>query len=177
MEKLKYKKSAVDLTDLAIGVLVLGVVVSVGVTILLNYADSRVTSLDTASIINESATATDAGDALAQTYFQGITRVVNATGNETIAAANYTTSVDANGVGTLTFVGTSSYNNTAVKASYTYYNLSSPEYALANNASIGLGEYGNWFTIIVIVGVASVILSLIFMAFGGNRGSSSSVSY
>jgi len=40
---------------------------------------------------------------------------------------------------------------------------------LSHNASLGLAEYGNWFTIIVIVGVASVILSLIFMAFGGSR--------
>ena len=91
MQKLELKKSAVDLTDLAIGIVVLGIVVSIGATILLNVRD------------------------------------------------------------------TNTENDTA--------------YNLSNSAATGLAEYGNWFTIIVIVGVASVILSLIFMAFGGNRGS------
>ena len=85
------RKPAVDLTDLAIGIVVLGIVVSVGATILINVRD----------------TSTD-------------------------------------------------YN--------TAWNLS-------ENAAIGLAEYGNWFKIIVIVGVAAVVLSLIFLAFGRGRGS------
>ena len=56
MQKQEFKKSAVDLTDLAIGIIVLGIAVSIGATILLNYRDSRVTSLDTANIVNETAT-------------------------------------------------------------------------------------------------------------------------
>lgn len=39
-------------------------------------------------------------------------------------------------------------------------------YNLADDAATGLAEYGNWFKTIVIVGVAAVVLSLIFMAFG-----------
>jgi len=88
--KQTFRKSAVDLTDLAIGIVVLGIVVSVGATVLVNVRDTN--------------------------------------------AAN-----------------TSGYN-------------------LADDAAVGLGEYGNWFKIIVIVGVAAVILSLIFMAFGRGRG-------
>jgi hypothetical protein len=87
-ETMQYKQSAVDLTDLAIGIVVLGIVVSVGATILLNVRDTNT----------------------------------------------------ANG---------------------TAYNLS-------DKAATGLAEYGNWFKIIVIVGVAAVVLSLIFMAFGRN---------
>ena len=37
---MKYKQSAVDLTDLAIGIVVLGIVVSIGATILLNVRDT-----------------------------------------------------------------------------------------------------------------------------------------
>jgi len=167
--KTQIKKSAVDLTDLAIGVLVLGITVSIGAVILTNYGDSRITSLDTGTIVNESAVGTDAGDPLAQLYFKGVTTVYNDT-HDLIPANNYTTSVDANGVGTITMDGNSVYNaSTGIKVTYDYYNLSSPEYSLSHNASLGLAEYGNWFTIIVIVGVASVILSLIFMAFGGSR--------
>jgi hypothetical protein len=96
MQKLEFKKSAVDLTDLAIGIVVLGIVVSIGATILLNVRDTN-TSGDTA-------------------------------------------------------------------------------WNVSNSAATGLAEYGNWFTIIVIVGVASVILALIFMAFGG-RGSGGGMTY
>lgn len=88
--KLMEKKGMVDLTDLAIGIVVLGIVVSVGATILINVRDT--------------------------------------------STAN-----------------TTSYN-------------------LSDKAAIGLGEYGNWFKIIVIVGVAAVILGLIFMAFGRRGG-------
>ena len=38
-------------------------------------------------------------------------------------------------------------------------------YNLSNDAAEGLGEYGNWFSILVIVGIAAVILGLIFLAF------------
>ena len=48
-------------------------------------------------------------------------------------------------------------------------------YNLSDKAATGLGEYGNWFKILVIVGVAAVILGLIFMAFG--RGAASAGSY
>ncbi len=95
MYKLQTKKSAVDLTDLAIGIVVLGIVVSIGATILLNVRD------------------------------------------------------------------TNTVNDTA--------------YNLADAAAAGLAEYGNWFDIIVIVGVAAVILALIFMAFG--RGSGGTMTY
>ena len=49
-------------------------------------------------------------------------------------------------------------------------------YNLSDDAATGLAEYGNWFKIIVIVGVAAVILALIFMAFG-NREQSPGGSY
>ena len=91
--KSKMKAQAVDLTDLAIGIVVLGIVVSIGATVLIGVRDT----------------------------------------------------------------------NTVNDVSYN----------LANDAALGLAEYGDWFDIIVIVGIAAVILALIFMAFGGR----SSVTY
>jgi len=46
-------------------------------------------------------------------------------------------------------------------------------YNLSNSAAVGLGEYGNWFKILVITGVAAVVLGLIFMAFGRRGGPAS----
>ena len=94
---MKQKTSAVDLTDLAIGIVVLGIVVSIGATILLNVRDTNTT-------------------------------------------------------------GDTAWN-------------------LAGSAATGLAEYGNWFDILVIVGVAGVILALIFMAFGRRGGEGGGESY
>ena len=105
------KKPAVDLTDLAIGIIVLGIVVSIGATILLNVRDTNY--------------------------------VLSATCNDT---SGIHTGCD------------------------TAYNL-------ADSAASGLAEYGNWFDIIVIVGVAAVILSLIFMAFGRTGSGDSAMQY
>ena len=88
--QMQLKKNAVDLTDLAIGIVVLGIVVSVGANVLINVRNTNTT------------------------------------------------------------------NDTA--------------YNLADKAATGLAEYGNWFKTIVIVGVAAVVLSLIFMAFGRRSG-------
>ena len=100
------QKSAVDLTDLAIGIVVLGIVVSIGATVLVNIADTNY--------------------------------VLSATCNTT--SGIYT---------------------------------GCPDYELANDAATGLAEYGNWFSIIVIVGVAAVVLALIFLAFGGRTSGTS----
>ena len=45
--------------------------------------------------------------------------------------------------------------------------LCGADYNTSNDAASGLGEYGNWFSIIIIVSIAAVILALIFSAFGG----------
>jgi len=105
--EMKMKKNAVDLTDLAIGIVVLGIVVTIGATIMLNVRDTRY--------------------------------VETATCNDT---SGIHTGCDS-------------------------------AWSTADAAATGLAEYGNWFDIIVIVGVAAVILSLIFMAFGRRDGQGS----
>ena len=60
---------------------------------------------------------------------------------------------------------TASANNSLWNCTYSGNNVSSTAYKLANDASVGVGEYGNWFKILVIVAVAALILGLIFLAF------------
>lgn len=91
------RRGAVDLSELAIGVVVLGIVVSVGATILINVRDT------------------------------------NAAG--------------------------------------------SPAYNVSDDAAVGLTEYGNWFKIIVIVGISAGILALIFLAFGRNTAEPEQTGY
>lgn len=177
---MKYKKQAVDLTDLAMGIVILGIVVAVGANVLVNLQSNRLTDLETYSTANETVTASDDGTALTNTWFKDVTLVTNSTGGETVlASGNYSTSVSDFGVGTITFEADSPYLAEDVNVTYDAYNTTSrADYTLAGEAATGLAEYGNWFDIIVIVGVAALILTLIFMAFGGDRRSASlGVSY
>lgn len=166
------KKSAIDLTDLAIGVVVLGIVVSIGSTILVNLRDSRLTDLPTEQVVNETVTFSESGVSLSTRWVASVDDVINATSGEVLEAGNYTLSVDAGGgIGTITPASDSPFNGTSLDVTYTIYNTTRADWNLANEVSTGLGEYGNWFKIIIIVGVAAVILALIFMAFGNRKGS------
>ena len=164
------KKSAIDLTDLAIGIVVLGIVVSIGATILIAARDSRLTDLTVVTTKNESVIPTTSGTGLSNSWVKAITFVQNESGAVTITSGNYTTAIDGTGKGTIAnltadqpavWAAGSKWNVT-----YQWYNTSRADWSLANNSALGLGEYGNWFKIIVIVGVAALVLSIIFMAFG-----------
>ena len=168
------QKKAVDLTDLAIGIIVLAIVVSIGAYVLQTYRNSQVTNLPVVSAVNETITGlTDAGDMFANQWFISVTHCLNATGYEVVPTTNYTTTIDSVGQGTI-YAKAGQYNQSNLICTYTRYNVSDVRYDLANDSVIGLGEYGNWFKIIVIVGVAAVVLALIFSAFG--RGASSAES-
>ena len=153
------------MTELALGLLVLGIVVSIGATILTGFRDARLTDLTVASTNGETITPDDSGIAFANKWFVGANYCQNSTTGPSIHTGNYTTAVDAFGTGTLTNL-TSEFSTASWRCNYTWYNTSRADWSLPNNASIGLGEYGNWFKIIVIVGIAAVVLSLIFLSFG-----------
>ena len=168
------RKTAIDLTDLAIGIVVLGFVVSLGTTILITSRNSQVENLPTYLVRNETINSVDInGEQLSKIWVKSIDSVMNSTGQITLTSGNYTTSISDTGVGTVKSITNGVYNNTNWNVSYTVYNTSDPRYAINDKAALGLTEYGNWFKIIIIVGVAAVVLSLIFMAFG-NRGQGTS---
>jgi len=171
----KIKKAVVDLTDLALSILVMGFVVSIGAYTLITHRNSRLTSLPTTITSNETTFINGTTDILANTWVKSVDACINATSNETIATGNYTATVDDFGYVTIDNLTATNYND--AKCTYTWYNTSQADWALANDAAVGIAEYGNWFKIIVIVGVAAVVLSLIFMAFGQRSGGHSGVSY
>lgn len=171
------RKSAVDLTDLALGIIILGITVSIGAVLLTQYRDNRLTDLSTNSVVNETTdtVVNTTGVVLDTNWVSSVDACYNSSGHQggAIAAANYTTSVDpVNGYVTLSAAGGASegYNNTQWNCTYTVYNTTEAQWSLPNDAALGLAEYGNWFDIIIIVGVAGLILALIFMAFGRRGG-------
>lgn len=159
---------------MAVGIVVLGIVVSIGITIVTNVRDTRTTSLSTVQTGNESITVKDTGSILTNTWGQGVNTVYNASNGAQIASGNFSYSVNGFGqivINNATQNCASGYCVQPWKVTYTWYNTSRADWDVANKSALGLSEYGNWFKIIVIVGVAAVILSLIFMAFG-RKGSS-----
>ena len=165
---MKRKHNAVDLTDLAIGILVLGIAVSIGSVILLSIRDSNLTSLDTNTTINEATTFEQATDNLLYSWGKSVDACMNTTDSQTIGTGNYTITIsDVTGI--ITVQNSTTVEWEAVSCNYTTYYTERPDWNLPNDAATGLAEYGNWFDIIVIVGIAGLILSLIFLAFG-NRG-------
>ena len=167
----EYRKSAVDLTELAIGLVILGIAVSVGATILVNVRDSQITNIGTQKVTAEALAVVDlkAGTAaLSSPYVVSITSCNNnSQSGIDITSANWVATTNANTHVTTLANATSAFIDKPWSCNYTISNLSDPRFVLPNTASIGLNEYGNWFKIIVIVGVAAVVLALIFMAFGG----------
>jgi len=175
---MKHKTQAIDLTDLALGIVVLGIVVSIGANILISMQSSRLTDLTPYTTANYTTNATDSVT-LSNAWVSSITEVINVTGGDTVlATGNYSSTVDGFGIGTVVFDAGGTHYGTDVNITYSSYNTTSrADYTLAGDAAAGLGEYGNWFDIIVIVGVAALILTLIFMAFGNRSGQNQSVAY
>lgn len=180
------KKQAVDLTELAFSVVVLGLVVSIGINVLIVQRDARLGDLPTYQEANETlTTVTESGESFAIDWVSSVTDCVNSSSGTHIDDGNYTVTINENGVGTSKIAFSSAdagdilgFNNTDWKCTYQISNVSRPDWALADQAASGIGEYGNWFKTIVIVGVAAVVLSLIFMAFGrGSKAGSIGGSY
>ena len=168
---MEFKKTAVDLTDLAIGIVVLGIVAAIGSTILLGVRNSTYTDSDVLTQSWETIGNLSAPKTLDNSWGKALTACTGGNSTDPSILTNVTLSLNTeNGVGTVTGTGTAA--GKVANCSYTYYDVANnPAYDTADSAAIGLGEYGNWFDIIVIVGVAAVILSLIFLAFG--KGSTS----
>jgi hypothetical protein len=169
---MQIKKNAVDLTELALGVLILGIVTAIGTKILITQRDSRLTDLSTDTTTNETIDLDTGSTTLANKWGTGSVTVTNVSTGATVTPGNYTVSVSAlDGTTTITNL-TSTWMGASNqwRATYTTYNTTRADWALADDAATGIGEYGNWFKTIVIVGVAAVVLALIFMSFG--RGTS-----
>ena len=176
MKNLRQKKSAIDLTELAIGIVIIGIAVSIGAIILTKMGNNQITNAASYQVANESVSPTTSGTALSTAWVKSVNQVYNESNGLLFTSPNYTLTINPeNGYGTLsnsTCTLQTGWTCTSWKVSYTVYNVSDVRYSLPNKASLGLGEYGNWFKILVIVGIASVILALIFIAFG-NKGSQS----
>ena len=163
------KNSAIDLTDVALSIVILGITVAVGTQIIGTYRDSRLTALPTYAVTNETQNVTTTGVELSTEWFQSVALATNSTGGQTIPANNYTTTTNGFGKATISAVADSPWASDNWNITYNVRNTSDPQWAIANDAQVGLATYGDWFTIIAVISIAGLVLGLLFLTLG-NKG-------
>lgn len=168
----------VDLTGFAIALIVLGVVAAVGSTILLEYRDSQLDDIATYQVKNETVTDPVNGtySDLALRWVQSIGTITNATTGQVVGTANYTTRIrGADGVGQINAshppVPLDNVSQGNWNVTYTVYNITDARFKIADDASTGLAEYGDWFKVLVVIAVAALVIGLLFSSMRGGAGS------
>jgi len=148
---------------MTVSVLVFGLIIAQNMADTVEWKGTSATTGE-AIVLNDTASHT-----LAQLYCidGGTVTVVNATGGETIISANYTVTCAETGssiIGVKEALG--EYNNTAMTMNYTWYYHQDQWQGI--NQSIGeVGTFSNWWPILAIAIVASLVLGLLIRAIGG----------
>lgn len=176
LSAIKQRKGQMQtLAPAIIAILMAGFFLVMGIIILETTRDTDVvTQVNTGTVTNESLATTmnETGVALARkaldpaagTFSVSICGFNNA--SQIIDAANYT--VDAT-AGTVTYAGVDAgiWNNTLWNCSYTYL-YGDEAYTQTNTSITGLATFGDFWEIIVIAIVLSVVMGLILFAFAGS---------
>lgn len=167
------KKGQVQTIAPAILALVFAAIVLVfGLVISQEIRDTDVmTQAVSETIINETlTTVTETGEQLANFGYRGantfnLTRCINATGGEEIVAANFTwTSATA----TVSCNSCGAFNNTNWNCDYTYLH-GDEAYESANDTLIGLATFADFWEIIVLAIVISVVIGILVISLAGRR--------
>lgn len=166
-----------DLSDLqpaVVIILLIGLVLGIGIYVMAEMRGQIATEysgLDSdINITEETNNQTTLTDASLDDYELQTVSVVNDTG-DTIPSTEYSYTVE----GVITWsddlsAGSTAYivdeNDTAnVSSTYIYDAIDSPE-AAVNDTMEGLGDFGGWIAVIVVVIAAAVVLGIVLKSFG-----------
>lgn len=161
----------VDLSKFALSIVVLGIVASIGAVIMLGVRDSSDPVIEAVKLNLTTATY---NNTIADIH--GFVNPCSALQNGTESVKFWNgTAVDYNinaARGTLEILeqGQDVQAGGGISFNITNHYKCTADYNLSNNAALGLGEYGNWFSILVIVSIAAVIIGLIMLAFRPTGG-------
>lgn len=149
------------------------VVLIFGLVIMQSIRDTDIIAqADSASVANEVETTVDeAGEQLGCNGQPGansfvVSAVTNTTSGHAIAAANYT--VSSTGLISYSATGHCYCNNTNWNVTYTCQH-GDEVYSDSNTTIVGLGTFGDFWEIIVLAIVISVVIGLLLVVFGGRR--------
>ena len=130
-----------------------------------------ITKANSASVVNETVlTVNQAGDSLSRATSPAcqatIIQVFNATSHTVIGSGNFTVT-DCILFASNTVSG--GFNNTQWNVTYDV-TFGDTAFVSGNRTLVGIGSFGDFWTIIVLAVVAAVVLGIIFGLFGGMRG-------
>jgi len=170
---MRSKKGQIGTLGPAIIVLVLaGMMLILGLVMIQEFRDTDILrQANSYTITNETlATVTEAGEQVAeitQPAFNTfvVTIIQNATGGETIDANNYTVTAST---GTIAATATSEYNNTNWNISYTFLG-GDVAFVSANTSLVGLSTFADFWEILVLAVVISIVIGLLLVVFGSRR--------
>lgn len=175
MKPIKSKRGQVGAMAPSIIALVLAAFLLImGLIITQSLRDTDVLKQEnSASIINETLTSVDeTGDTVSNATVQGfnsftVTQAVNASNGVVIGSGNYTVNSDT-GTVTISSAGASDlYNGTDWKVSYTYL-YGGEAFTDANKTLVGLGTFADFWEIMVLAIVITIVITLLLIVFGRN---------
>jgi len=147
------KMANINLSEFAIGIVILGIVAAIGTTVLIDMRDTQLTDTDTSSLTSQTFDEPTAAWTYLDTtdWVKSLDGVWNDTTGDTIGAGNYTFTINDYGQG---YINASTIGATELgeqsgtwSVNYSVYNKSDPRFSIADDAATGLLEYGNWFKI------------------------------
>lgn len=148
-----------------------GIILILGLVITQSLRDTdTITQSQGATVTNETVTSViEAGQNVAQVGYRAANSftavaVYNSSGGEVLTAANYTLST----VGALAIAAGSEYNNTNLNITYTYLH-GGEAWASSNETLVGLASFADFWEIIVLAIVITVVIGLLLVVFGGSR--------
>ncbi len=148
-----------------------GIVLILGLVMTQELRDTDiVTQSQSATVTNETVTSViEAGQNVAQVGHSGANSfasvaVYNSSGGEVLTVANYTLST----AGSFSIVTGSEYNNTHLNITYTYLH-GGEAYEGSNATLVGLASFADFWEIIVLAVVISVVIGLLLVVFGGRK--------
>jgi uncharacterized membrane protein len=165
------KKGQVQTLAPAILALVFAAVVLIfGLVISQSIRDTDViTQSQTDTVINETlTTVTETGETFVTSTDRGasgfsLSRCINATGGELIEAVNYTFTA---ATATIVCSSCGAFNNTDWNCDYTY-SHGDEAYVAANDTLVGLGTFADFWEIIVLAIIISLVIGILLVTFSG----------
>ena len=134
-------------------------------TDIVTQANSRIVVNESLARVNETGTVLSGASSPAANSFT-IIRAINSTGGTTIPPTNYT--VSSTGVLYFTNGNSLGVNNSRWNVTYSYL-YGDEAYTASNETIVGLGSIADFWEIIILAVVITIVIGLLLAVFGGKR--------
>lgn len=165
---MKYNKKGLgvrDLSPIILSLVVAMIILGAGLFISEEFRDEMPTTLDTASHEALTSVYNGTAKALANAWAQQSgSSAINVTGGESITGYLITSNITHSWF-TLT---DNTFNNTNINVTYNY-EVPSLAYSKMTDSLEGLGKFGDWWALIIVVIIAALLIGMVITGLAGTR--------